>query len=136
MPSRGKSVLTHFASGPLKGLPRPPLNATWPDGLPLHKVPHSRSRENTSRKKFIYLGLLIGIVANLMLQVFGDVIAEFLGVSGSALTWGVVLVCVVTIATLLGVARQEFRQEYVERLIEVRKQLKEQIGDDDASTPT
>lgn len=135
MPSRSKSVLTHFTSGPFKGLPRPPLNATWPDGSPLHQLPHSRSRANPLRQKLIYLGLALGIAASLFLRAADDAIAESLDVSGSALSWGVVLICVVTAATIWGVGRQNARQEYVARLIEVRKEQQESLGDDDTSTP-
>ena len=134
MAKAGKSVLTHFTSGPFKGLPRPPMDATWPDGSPLHQLPHSRSRANTRRRKLIYLGLAVGIGVSLVLRAADDVFAESVGVSVSALSWGIVLVGVVTIATVLGVSRQNARQQYVERLIEVRKQRQELIGDDDPST--
>lgn len=134
MPKRGKSVLTHVTSGPFKGLPRPPLNATWPDGSPLDQLPHSRSRDNTRRQKLIYLGLALGIAGSLALRVADDAIAEFLGLSGAALSWVVVLVGVVTAATIWGVGRQNARQEYVERLIEVRKERREGDGDTSAST--
>lgn len=136
MPSRGKSVLTHFVSGPFKGLPRPPLNATWPDGSPLHLLPQNRSRQNPRRQKLIYLGLTLGIAASLLLRAADGAIADALNVSGSALSWGVVLVCVVTAAAIWGVGRQNARQQYVERLIEVRKERQENIGGGDTSPPS
>ena len=88
------------------------------------------------RQRLIYIGLSVGVVFSLMLRRGDDAIAASFDMSVGALRWGIVLICVVTCATIWGVGLHNARREYVARLKVVRKQRQEHAGDDDPVTPS